>query len=875
MLSIIMVSRNNQFITFPLRKNSKVPAIAFTGLTEYSPRFKKDQNIAVLCGKVSDVFVVDLDFYKIDKSVNKFIKIFGDDFIEVFDTYTVKTANGGYHLYFKYDSDFKNNTTNDKYKIDIRSNGGYVVAPSSVIDGKDYIVVNDSEVKSLSYDLRDFLHKIGANTKKRAIVSDSKEYVYTLSDDETLYLLEQLPSKYLNDYSLWLKVSTVLKKMNRLSLWDKWSKSGSKYDSTNNLKIWDTLDTSQSSIFWLFNQLKNEKPRGFYAPVCELNVPDDEKITIHKQYLGDIIHENVNYVIKSDTGTGKTTSFHQFISKNKKPFISLVSRQMLGKEQAEDLRKLGVKCKFYLEDRFEFGDNIIICLDSLHKLQMFDFSDYVFFIDEFNSVVEYLISSNTALKKYRRELFNLVKSAIEECSQFIAVDADISPLSYYYAKKIREFQYIENTFKKFQDVPFIIYQKSGEWLEELKKKKKFLLFSDSASKLHQLHEDKDINFKLVTRKSEDMDLTECQDENKEDFEYFHLDHFDCLGCSPKITYGMNSHKEREVFCYYTGKTITPPQMVQQIARCRNQIKVHIFFESTTTTNQPINNLRQNLEDLKLSIKTYSEVFTNTNEEVEREENSFGDFYIRLLCLLVDKLDKYDSNKYEHFLFIMQQRGFIQTQHSNDQGSKIDFKHLKNLEVESTEKQFLEDLECGKNYINRINSILRIPTNNLVNYSQYFVNPHKLANYFNYCQLFHNEKVEHKIKHSEDYITNKLKSTSHGVLILRQLAETIQLDLEKPQAYNDKSDIKPQVSQLLKDQVYSYTKRTTIKNPLDTYDNVYQCISKIYKSLFGDMVNKKQKRINNKRVYIIDFVGFNEMKTLYTITHTEEMADFED
>ena len=74
-----------------------------------------------------------------------------DDFINNYvakygmpNTYTVKTRRGGYHLYFNYDHSDKmiqdiidlhiiNKTGYRNSSIDVRSNGGYVVAAGSFV----------------------------------------------------------------------------------------------------------------------------------------------------------------------------------------------------------------------------------------------------------------------------------------------------------------------------------------------------------------------------------------------------------------------------------------------------------------------------------------------------------------------------------------------------------------------------------------------------------------------------------------------------------------------------------------------------------------------------------------------------------------------
>jgi bifunctional DNA primase/polymerase-like protein len=94
-----------------------------------------DANIGIATGKISNLIVVDFDFPK-----------GGDDTLLKLEsknghfpsTAAVKTGNG-IHLYFVYNALLQKNRVNILPGLDIRSNGGYVVAPPSFhANGKQY-----------------------------------------------------------------------------------------------------------------------------------------------------------------------------------------------------------------------------------------------------------------------------------------------------------------------------------------------------------------------------------------------------------------------------------------------------------------------------------------------------------------------------------------------------------------------------------------------------------------------------------------------------------------------------------------------------------------------------------------------------------------
>ena len=107
--------------------------------TEYQTRYATDieleqwfldnpsNNIAVITGKISGITVVDLDVHK------------GASTGELpLDTFTVKTGNGGLHLYYTYDARIQTgaDVLATMPGVDIRNDGGYVVAPPSIITPK-------------------------------------------------------------------------------------------------------------------------------------------------------------------------------------------------------------------------------------------------------------------------------------------------------------------------------------------------------------------------------------------------------------------------------------------------------------------------------------------------------------------------------------------------------------------------------------------------------------------------------------------------------------------------------------------------------------------------------------------------------------------
>ena len=88
-----------------------------------------EANIGIVTGAISGITVVDVDGDEGKESLSK-------AGIRLPETYTVKTPNG-WHYYYKYNNLFKTGAGFLNH-VDVRNDAGYVVAPPSIFDGKNY-----------------------------------------------------------------------------------------------------------------------------------------------------------------------------------------------------------------------------------------------------------------------------------------------------------------------------------------------------------------------------------------------------------------------------------------------------------------------------------------------------------------------------------------------------------------------------------------------------------------------------------------------------------------------------------------------------------------------------------------------------------------
>lgn len=159
---------------FPVVQNEKNPLTkngfkdATTDVSVINRWWDKnpEANIGIPTGKESGWFVLDVDNkngISGDGSLKELIEQYG----ELPETRQHVTPSGGYHLIFKHPGyDIQNSAGKLGSGLDIRCDGGYIVAPPSFIDGNRYQVTN------LCMDIEDapeWLLKLAAEKKKIAL----------------------------------------------------------------------------------------------------------------------------------------------------------------------------------------------------------------------------------------------------------------------------------------------------------------------------------------------------------------------------------------------------------------------------------------------------------------------------------------------------------------------------------------------------------------------------------------------------------------------------------------------------------------------------------------------------------------------------------
>lgn len=161
-----------EFALVPLLQNSKIPAEK-----EWTDKIHKDKiqwikwlnnnlNIGIRTGEISGIVVIDFDNKEEITEDKQKIK----DLLDACDTLVQNTVNNGYHYVFKYDKELTQTTNIGGLHIDIRNDGGQIVAMPSKVNNKNYSWKNlGTEIKTINPELKTKLLELMKSIPKETI----------------------------------------------------------------------------------------------------------------------------------------------------------------------------------------------------------------------------------------------------------------------------------------------------------------------------------------------------------------------------------------------------------------------------------------------------------------------------------------------------------------------------------------------------------------------------------------------------------------------------------------------------------------------------------------------------------------------------------
>lgn len=293
---------------FPLTKNTKTPATpnGFKDASTDPHTIKAGQNVGIATGK--GLLVLDID-RKHGKDGGEVLASLEREHGKLPATLTATTPSGGEHLYFSYPANVAIQSRANICKehgegLDIRADGGYIVAPPSRTEasadpkGKtatgDYVWTNSADVAELP---AAWLELLRAKERTRTA---PEPRTFTPDSDRMAELQDALTHIDPHPHDDWVKVGMALYSLGNdgLSLWDVWSSAANNYDPQEIPKRWKSFSNTSVNVESVFhmaqengwqNPAKKNRTRTQYQGKPHMNTTENttENTTTEPQDAGD------------------------------------------------------------------------------------------------------------------------------------------------------------------------------------------------------------------------------------------------------------------------------------------------------------------------------------------------------------------------------------------------------------------------------------------------------------------------------------------------------------------------------------------------------------------------------------------------------------
>jgi hypothetical protein len=718
------------------------------------------------------------------------------------------------------------------------------------------------QIEKVVYTLKDEEIKQVETSEK-----ENQKVFCTLKDEEIKIILEKLDKTFLEDYNNWLKITTVLKTLNKYEIWEEWCKRSNKYNKEGNDKIWGGIEIELDE-----NYLKIIAgiPLTYYKEYEPLTKKIKKK-EIETKYLSDVIEmEELTekcVIIQSCTGTGKTTIMGKYIKSKKKKVISIVTRKTLAQQQIKSFKECGVDLVSYKEERKDIrNDNLVFCINSLmvlSELKKEDLEDTILYLDEITSLIKDL-TQNVTLKENLREIYNILRRLIKNCCQVICTDAVINDNVLSMLEIIPEKMYIKNNYKKYKGIKAFDIKNENEFMERMKKncveKRYFLFGCDSLNITKQMYNEcvkiAGVGNCVLISSETKFTITNVNEDFKNKYVFY----------TPSIIFGVdfNIETKQDVFIYITGKTLLPDSIFQQTTRTRN-IDCLYYYCNEREIAPKYKTLKDVYETYK-NIKTDEKIINSlckhyTDEgEVIFEENTF----FKLYCYEKWVKDTYKTNLKMHYENILRENEFIIIHEGEKE--KIKPEKVKEMKTEIKEKQeelINEYIEKTKNKentndtkyenIKERSDILRIPNNEIETYKNIIGYSQNFTGHRNLISLLQEEEYINKLSEREYENAFALcvhNSTIQKIKLIKVIEKTFNIHFTNKD-FNEK-ECKIKMDKKMYEEIVKIF-RTTKKKP-ETYKellNMYVGLIKNITSVKFIVSGRTRNNNNQETIYKID------------------------
>jgi len=218
-----------------------------------------DANIGIPTGKDNGIWCLDVDTS--EHGANGFASFANLEiqYGKLPDTLQAISPPGSIHYYFKYPSDIeiRNSTSVIGAGIDVRGDGGMVLAPPSIKPGKGAYKWHKAAKIAFAPDW--LIELVKHEPRPPSEESHSVEHIIPSDFQNALFSIPP-------DFSRqgWFEIMCALYNIGgdaAKPLFDLWSRGGQKYDATGNAKQWESIKGSRykygiGTIYYYANQFK-------------------------------------------------------------------------------------------------------------------------------------------------------------------------------------------------------------------------------------------------------------------------------------------------------------------------------------------------------------------------------------------------------------------------------------------------------------------------------------------------------------------------------------------------------------------------------------------------------------------------------------------
>ena len=737
-------------------------------------------------------------------------------------------------------------------------------------------------------------------------------------------ILKALNQERFKNYNEWLSLAAVvINEGLNLDIFDNISREFKNYNEVNNKKNYETIEKNKdrnikASLFSLIYYLKEDNPEEHQKifeefPFIEINdnliiTGDNVKNKVfNKPFLYDINEndqEQFNYndfqdnkiiIIESTTGTGKTTATAEHIKKafednHNLKFLSITPLKSLARQHFQSFNN--INCQFYQDEKGENKEAdelfkaraLTICINSIIPFKYMkkeELNNYIVYIDEINSFLSYLSHSST-LDATIKEVYEALIKILKNCHKLILSDAHIkNNVKIFLDNKFKDTDqiiFIKNQFQKYKDIDAEHINDAEEFLKIMKNKiirnEFFLCGGDSKKEINKIYnecleiarKDQKENFILITSDS-NFKIYNANEQLKDKFVFY----------SPSVVYGVdfnNIETAQEVFILIKGRTISPSESFQQMARTRN-IKRLYFHGNDINKEAPFYTLEETADYYKESIHLSQKLgvissYFDINDDIQIIENGFFNLFIYNEFLK----SAYKSNKIKHFKIMLENSGFNILEDNKDYkpyDKKLNKKMKEDQEKITTEQinDYINDIDKEKpeySHIHKKAEILKLINNeDLEQFKEYLTDNEKLNKHFKIINYLKTKEERDKIFNRKTANTYKCKTADTVEIkykLLEKLEEDYNINIKDGLINNNDKPIifNPDLYKLI---VYNFK---TEKAQPKKYNEVINLYISMFKNTYGDIINTEKlntKENRNKTQYQLNYKSIHkELNLLY-------------